>query len=141
MEKEDEIIDRVVRSGQPRRIRERHVVIHSGAALILEDLLINNGDGEVRVVDVRDPVVAAPESQDGLLAVLAPNLQARVAAVGTVVAQEICRLVVEIERVLDADVAALVLLQAHGSVVAVVAVSGEQEGKEKRHHRRPQPVT
>jgi hypothetical protein len=113
VEKEEEvIIDRVVvvRVGQPRELWEGHVVIHSGAALVVEELLIDKGDGEVRIVDFRDPVAVAAELQDRLLAILALDPQTRVAAVHAVGTLENCGLVMEIERVADVDSAAAVIL-------------------------------
>jgi hypothetical protein len=122
VEKEEEImIDHVVRVGQPRELWERHVVIHSGAAVVVQDLLIDKGDGEVRIVDVRDPVAVADELQ---VAILALDPQTRVAAVQAVGIPKNCGLVIEIERVADVDSAAAVILQGDAEAAQAAPAGG-----------------
>ena len=114
------------------------------AALIIKDIGVGEGDGEVGVVDVRHVVVVvwataaadAAELHDGILVVHTVDGQPRVPA-GGVVAQDICRLAGKIERVADIHFAACVWLQlAYGGVVVVAGRiatgSGKQDGKEER---------
>jgi len=142
---EEEVTNGVLRQVQPQGWRNGDVVVDPWAALIIKDIGVGEGDGEVVVVDVRHVVVvvvacvaaAAAELHDGILVVHTVDDQPRVAA-GGVVAQHICRLIGKIERVSDIHFAACVWLQrAYGGAVIVAMGSSKQDGKEKRQR---QPV-
>ena len=95
-------------------VQDGDVVTDCGAAasatVAVGEIGVGEGDGEAGVVDGRDRVVVAVETEDGLVVVVAEDGQAGVAAVRArlVVLRRGLRLCsdVEMERVLDDEMAA-----------------------------------
>lgn len=110
-------------------------MIHYGAAPA-DDVGVDEGDGVVGDVNVRNRVVVIVELQDGRAAV-ADDSQLRVPAVRSTVLREHFRCTGKVERVADADAAAGVILLAFGiggivSVTGRISIgSGSQEDEEK----------